>query len=204
VRFSIDTSRLDAELRRRYAEAVERDTQSLMAKLGEEFKGYRCEVHGEQLTIEISWGPNIYTGVIAGYRLEGCCSAFEEEIYRAHFPDKDTEPMQLADEVGVRFRQGCCGGSGVTWSEITRVVGYLIKKVGILVVLECGPEQCFRLHDHLPGFSQVVDQITARLPGIDPCWLGRIKARGMCEEGVQVWPAEQKTSADGGRDAGSS
>jgi hypothetical protein len=82
MRFTIDTSRLDDELRYRYAETIERETRSLMAKLREEYKGYRCEVHGETLDITISWGPNIYSGVIAGYRLEGCCSAFVVAVYR--------------------------------------------------------------------------------------------------------------------------
>jgi hypothetical protein len=89
LKFSIDKTRLDDELQRRYADTIERDTQRLMTALGEEFKGYRCEVHGKRLAIQITWGPNIYCGVIAGYRLEGCCSAFEEDVYRIHFPDEE-------------------------------------------------------------------------------------------------------------------
>ncbi len=100
MKFLIDTSRLDEELQRRYSDTIERDTQRLMTELGEKFKGYRCEVHGEQLAIQVSWGPNNYSGVIAGYCLEGCCSTFEEDVYRSHFPENEydgAEPDAAAD-----------------------------------------------------------------------------------------------------------
>src|SRR5262249_3452045 len=72
--------------------------------------------------------------------------------------------------------------------------GYIIKKVGMLVVLECGPEQCFRLHDHLPGFSQAVDRITARLPGIDSRWLEPIfvGAGSFGRQKVRAYPHTQR------------
>ena len=85
MKFSVDSSELDEELRHRYADTIERETQRMMEELAEEFKGYRCETHGEQLAIQISWDPNIHSGVIAGFRLVGCCSDFEEDVYLIHF-----------------------------------------------------------------------------------------------------------------------
>jgi len=81
MKFLVDTSRLDQDLLRRYADVIERDTQRMMTELAEEFRRYRCETHGDQLAIQISWGPNIHSGVLAGYRLEGCCREFEEEVF---------------------------------------------------------------------------------------------------------------------------
>lgn len=86
MKFSVDTSRLDQEQLRRYADMIERDTQRMMTELAKEFRKYRCEIHGDQLAIQISWGPNIHSGVLAGFRLQGCCREFEKEVYETHFP----------------------------------------------------------------------------------------------------------------------
>jgi hypothetical protein len=85
VKFSLDTSRLAESLQQLYADKIKDESEGLMKRLSEELNGYRCEVHGEQLTVVISWGPNSHCGVLAGYWLEGCCSEFVDDVCHIHF-----------------------------------------------------------------------------------------------------------------------
>jgi hypothetical protein len=75
-----DSKELTDELREQYAELIRTETERIKAITEREYGHLRCEEHGEPLTIELGFGPNIYTGVCGGYRYIGCCDQFVWDV----------------------------------------------------------------------------------------------------------------------------
>src|SRR5262245_62129144 len=100
MKFRVELDGLGEGLRQRHADTIDLETRRLMSLLSDEFKGYRCEVHGYQAEIVICFGTNVHSGVIAGYRLEGCCENFIADIYRVHFREQPVGGVSWARRRG--------------------------------------------------------------------------------------------------------
>jgi hypothetical protein len=54
-------------------------------------------------------------------------------------------------------------------------------------VLDFEYGEFIELYEDWPGFNQVVESITERLPGIDPDWLQKVKQLGVADPPIEVW-----------------
>jgi len=100
-------------------------------------------------------------------------------------------PRILADDRGVWREDRPGERAGIPWDEITCVSGYKldgISTVATCVVLDWGYGEFLELYDRYPGFTQVVDKITQRLPGIEPDWYSHVEALRTTDSPVELWP----------------
>ncbi|MBY0231647.1 MAG: hypothetical protein K2W96_20370 [Gemmataceae bacterium] len=108
-----------------------------------------------------------------------------------------TEPWLFANDEGV-WREDTPGHPfGISWDEVFAVSGHKIDgvtEVFACVVLDWDYGEFIELYQHWPGFTQVVEAITARLPGIAPDWLARIETCGVDAPSLEVWHRERPGS----------
>lgn len=99
-------------------------------------------------------------------------------------------PRVYADERGV-WRQDQSGNLyGIAWEEIYSVAGYKLDGVTAhFTCLELDFEygEFIELYHDWPGFEQVVEAITARLPGISADWFQQVQRLQVSEAPRTVW-----------------
>jgi hypothetical protein len=100
------------------------------------------------------------------------------------------KPRLFADERGV-WREDTPGRpSGIEWGEINHVSGHKldgITEVYTCVVLDFEYGEFIELYHDWPGFGQVVEAITARLPGIAPDWFQQVEQRSVADPPIEMW-----------------
>src|SRR5262249_26050899 len=110
-------------------------------------------------------------------------------------------PRLFADERGVWLEDKPGRPFGIAWGDIAAVGGHKlngITEVYTVVELDFEYGEFLELHADWRGFAEVVQTITARLPGIRPGWLQEIERLGVGDRPVTVWKnAEQNAAADG-------
>jgi hypothetical protein len=110
-------------------------------------------------------------------------------------------PRLYADERGI-WREDTPGQPfGITWDEIASVSAYkvnLVTEVWTMVVLDFEYGEWIELCSPWPGFAQVVEAITARLPGISATWFEEIDRLGVGEPVLTVWQRPSPTTSKEG------
>ena len=102
-------------------------------------------------------------------------------------------PLLTADADGI-WRQDKTGRrSGIRWGEIYHIGGYkldLMSRVVTVVELDWDFGEFIEFMDNWPGFDDVVNAITSRVPGIVPDWIVRIRSLSTGDNPVDVWKRE--------------
>jgi len=100
------------------------------------------------------------------------------------------EPRIFADEHGV-WRENMAGRPfGIKWDEIYRVSAWRddhTTAISVCVTLDFDWGECIELRDHQPGFDQVTEAISDRLPGINKRWFERVQATEFSDPPLEVW-----------------
>ncbi len=99
-------------------------------------------------------------------------------------------PRLYADDRGV-WREDRPGQRfGIEWGEIAGVGGYKLDGITeVFIVIELNFEygEWLELHAEWPGFPEVVEAITGRLPGIRRGWLAEVERLKPREAPVSLW-----------------
>lgn len=103
---------------------------------------------------------------------------------------KQPAPMLSADDRGVWCESKPGTRFGIAWDEIYTVAGFKLDGIsevynGVYLDFEYG--EFIELYRDWPGFAQVVEAITARLPGIRPDWWQDVERLGIGEPPRVVW-----------------
>lgn len=121
MKIKVDFSRITDDLRSEYAGRIESKISRISEYARKEFSDCRCDIHGEELTFLISFGPNIHTGIFAGFSLDGCCEEFISSVYGVHFPDSaasdDHEQRHRKEFPGLWERYKSNPGGGFQFPE---------------------------------------------------------------------------------------
>lgn len=98
-------------------------------------------------------------------------------------------PKIITDADGIwEFHSGT--RMGIAWNDIFAVSAVKLDRVtGVIIVvtLDFSWGEYHEIMDHWPGFAEAVDSITARLPGIDPLWMNRVRAMKLGDTPIAVW-----------------
>jgi hypothetical protein len=99
------------------------------------------------------------------------------------------EPRYFTDAEGI-WCEGAAKPFGIRWDEIYRVTGYkldCITEVDTCLEIDFEYGEFMELNGRFPGFNDVVDGITNRLPGIDPDWFQKVSGLGIDDPPIVVW-----------------
>jgi hypothetical protein len=102
----------------------------------------------------------------------------------------DSIPRLFADHRGV-WREDKPGHPfGIEWDEIVRIGGYKLGGVTELftvVELDHPSGHFIELHADWPGFAQVIDTISTRIPAIGSNWFDEINDLAVRSSPITVW-----------------
>jgi hypothetical protein len=102
----------------------------------------------------------------------------------------EASPRLFADERGVWCEAKSGHPFGIEWGDIVSVGGHKrdgITEVYTIVELDFDYGEWLELQAKSAGFAQVVQAITARLPGIAPDWFQQIERLKVREPPITVW-----------------
>ncbi len=102
----------------------------------------------------------------------------------------DSFPRLIADDRGVWREDEPGHPFGIEWREIVGVGGYrldAITRAYTVVELVLPSGHWIELHADWPGFTQVIEAISVRLPGIRASWFEDINALELRASPICVW-----------------
>jgi hypothetical protein len=96
-------------------------------------------------------------------------------------------PKLLANERGIWFENE---STGIAWDEVFSLSGSKLDGVTetyICLILDFEYGEFVELYDNWPGFQDVIESITHRLPGIGPNWFQQVKALTTEDPPLEIW-----------------